>query len=186
VKQPVRTLNSSNIASITRAFEEDLATIGASIKGKTGLPLLVALKREALTKGPYTGVSLFEAANRIMSDLVILRGVAGLLKDSTFKFSEYTVEFGNEDNNGFDMRAKFGSQALVGEAFNVAPSFFQIKKSSALKKLTEKAPKGAARLVMYNADAVANNYAPRVKSGFVHVAVNIETGQLSVWRASAA
>jgi hypothetical protein len=54
MKQPVRKLNAQNISSITRAFEDDLATIGRSIEGKTGLPLLLALKREALTEGPYS------------------------------------------------------------------------------------------------------------------------------------
>lgn len=37
-------------------------------------------------------------------DLVILHGVAGLL-EGVFPFTEYTVEFGNEDRNGFDIRA---------------------------------------------------------------------------------
>lgn len=42
---------------------------------------------------------------------------------------------------------------LVGEAFNVAPSFFQGKKRSALKKLREQRDKATYRIIMLNSDA---------------------------------
>jgi len=135
MQQNERILIASNIDALTADFHASLTSKGESIRGKTGVPLFMALKREKLVGGPYPDVSIFEAANRIMSDLVILKGVAGLLRSNWFPFSSYTVEFGNENENGFDIRASSGSASLVGEAFNVAPSFFQTKKGSALKKL---------------------------------------------------
>jgi hypothetical protein len=80
VQQPERILTVSNIDAITSEFRAALALMGASISGKTGIPLLMALKREKLGHGPYPHVCLSEAAYRIMSDLVILAGVKVLLQ----------------------------------------------------------------------------------------------------------
>jgi hypothetical protein len=178
--QNERTLNESNIGAITEEFYASLAPIGESIKGKTGVPLFIALKREKLVGGPYPNVSLFEAANRIMSDLVILRGVAWLLQNSIFPFSSYTVEFGNEDENGFDIQASSGIVLLVGEAFNVAPSFFQTKKSSALKKLRRNGSNASYRILMFNEDAVLPTYSPKPEDGFYYVLVEVESGRVQV------
>lgn len=187
MQQIVRVLNSENIAAITSDFHASLASIGASIHGKTGVPLFTALKREKLTDGPYPGVTLFEAANRIMSDLVILGGISGLLKREAFPFTSYTVEFGNEDKNGFDIRASSGSETLIGEAFNVAPSFFQLKKASALKKLRRDVS-ATYRVLMFNEDATSPGYSARQERGLYHVRVGIDTGEVQIqpspsWRA---
>lgn len=61
MRQPVRKLTIDNIDSITEAFHHDLAVIGESIAGKTGISLMLALKRDRLGHGPYPDVSLFEA-----------------------------------------------------------------------------------------------------------------------------
>ena len=95
---------------------------------------MTSLKREKLDHGPYRDVTLFEAANRIMSDLVILKGIRWLLDEKVFPFDAYTVEFGNENRNGFDIRAEQGGKTLVGEAFNVAPSFYPVKRRHAAGK----------------------------------------------------
>jgi hypothetical protein len=72
-----------------------------------------------------------------LSDLVILYGVKWLLDNNTFPFESYTVEYGNENKNGFDICATGNGKTLIGEAFNVAQSFFQTKKSTMLKKLAK-------------------------------------------------
>ncbi|MES2040087.1 MAG: hypothetical protein V4495_19905 [Pseudomonadota bacterium] len=172
MKQIQRILTTSNIDAITADFLSDLASLGASIDGKRGVALFTTLKREKLVDGPYPNVSLFEAANRIMSDIVILQGVKELLLNTLFPFSSYTVEFGNENNNGFDIRASSGDYLLVGEAFNVAPSFFQGKKAAALKKIRIKGADATHKIIVYNSDAVADNYAPRVEDGLFHVVVD--------------
>lgn len=180
MQQPIRTLTLANISKIQSEFDSSLAMLGESIRGKTGISLLESLKREKVRVGPYPNVTLFEAANRIMSDLVILHGVAGLLKSKTFPFDEYIVEFGNEDNNGFDIRASSPTATLAGEAFNVAPSFFQGKKRTALKKLREKAGQATYKIIMFNADAPPANYMARHEPNIYHVAVQIPSGTIVV------
>jgi len=173
MQQTIRLLNASNIGTITADFHRELSIVGKSIIGLTGLPLLIAVKRARLGHGPYPHVTLFEAANRIMSDLVILHGVAVLLEKRTFPFTEYKVEFGNEDRNGFDIRANSDAGTLVGEAFNVAPSFFQGKKRTALKKLRVNAACETYRLIMFNEDAPPKNYLCRAEQGIQEIAVYI-------------
>lgn len=71
MQQKERTLNKSNVDIILKEFVKSIGGLGISNSGKTGISLFEALKREKLTTGPYPGVTLFEAANRIMTDLVI-------------------------------------------------------------------------------------------------------------------
>jgi hypothetical protein len=181
MKQEERSLTLKNIDRITRQRVGSIKSIGDSIKGKSGIRLLKALKRDAVKTGPYPNVTLFEAANRIMTDLVILRGVAWLLKKKKFPFNAYTVEFGNEDQNGFDIKASAGGKTLVGEAFNVAPSFFQIKKSAMLKKLKRNGRREDYRIIMVNDDAVAKDYTPRTERGFYYVIVDIDSGRARIF-----
>ncbi|WP_217426355.1 hypothetical protein [Pandoraea anhela] len=174
-------MTADNVNQITESFLETLASLGDSIHGLRGIPLLTALKREKLAHGPYPGVSLFEAANRIMSDLVILRGIAGLIRAGTFGIDSYLVEFGNEDHNGFDIRGKdHQGRTLVGEAFNVAPSFFGPKKQKAVSKLRSNGSAATYRLLLVNDDAVDTSYAPRAEPGFQYVFVNIESGAIRI------
>ncbi|WP_082629158.1 hypothetical protein [Pseudomonas sp. TTU2014-080ASC] len=180
MQQPIRTLNAANISAILEAFTESIAPVGSSIQGLTGVSLLTALKRKQVGLGPYPSVTLFEAANRIMSDLVILHGIAGLLKLQAFPFTEYTVEFGNEDKNGFDIRATSDSCSLAGEAFNVAPSFFHSKKASALKKLRSKAADSTHRIIMFNAGAPSPRYSARHEPGIYYVCVDINSGDIEI------
>ncbi|MED5618899.1 hypothetical protein [Ideonella sp. BN130291] len=180
MKQIERVLTQANVDEIANEFIESLAAIGESIHGMRGVALFTALKRDKLVGGPYPGVSLFEAANRIMSDLVILRGVAGLLKEEHFPFSSYTVEFGNENKNGFDIRATSRNTTLVGEAFNVAPSFFQVKKRSALRKLRAHGPESTYKVLMFNDDAASTTYLPKSEAGLHHILVGVHSGAVQV------
>ena len=180
MQQAERNLNISNIGRITEDFYKSMASIGETIQGKIGIPLFIALKREKLIMGPYPNVSIFEAANRIMSDLVILKGITWLLQKNVFPFSSYTVEFGNEDANAFDIQAKAGDVTLIGEAFNVAPSFFQTKKSSALRKLKKDASNSSYRMLMFNNDAVLPSYSPNLEDGFYYILVDVESGLVKI------
>jgi hypothetical protein len=177
MQQKDRWLSVDNVDHIASDFIATLDVLGDSIHGLRGVALLTALKRVRLEHGPYVGVTMFEAANRIMSDLVILRGVAVLLKERVYPFKNYLVEFGNEDVNGFDIRAENGEATLVGEAFNVAPSFFQIKKGQAVNKLVTKGGDATYRLVIANEDSVRDSYLPRATRDVKFLFVNVETGR---------
>ncbi|WGS45538.1 hypothetical protein LFL97_22675 [Burkholderia sp. JSH-S8] len=181
MQQQERILTAANVHRITEDFLETLVELGDSIHGLRGIPLLTALKREKLAQGPYPGVTLFEAANRIMSDLVILRGVAGLIRMGTFGIEKYLVEFGNEDRNGFDINGTDqDGRTLVGEAFNVAPSFFGPKRRSAISKLRSNGAAATYRLLLINDDAVDASYTPRLEPGLHYVFVNVESGAIRV------
>jgi hypothetical protein len=181
MQQQERVLTAGNVDQITDEFLKTLTDLGDSIHGLRGIPLLTALKREKLRHGPYPGVTLFEAANRIMSDLVILRGVAGLIRTGMFGIDRYLVEFGNEDRNGFDIKGTDQhGRTLVGEAFNVAPSFFGPKRQRAASKLRSNGVAATYRLLMVNHDAVAADYVPRAGTGLHYAFVNIESGVVKV------
>ncbi|MFC1971740.1 hypothetical protein ACFLV0_07480 [Chloroflexota bacterium] len=148
-------LTMGNIQEEIDRYTRSIKNIGTSIEGMEGLDLLKALKRNKINTGLYKNcVSLFEAANRIMADMVILYGVEWLLKTKTFPFDAYTVELGNEGGaNSFDIKASGNGKSLVGEAFNVVDSLFPGKKSSMLGKL-RKQKCANYRIIMVNDDAV--------------------------------
>jgi hypothetical protein len=168
-----RTISKANAGELITRYLKSVERVGNPFANLEGLPLIQALKREAVNAGPYPHVALFEAANRIMSDLVILYGVKWLLDDEVFPFRTYTVEYGNDDKNGFDIQATGDGKRLVGEAFNVAPCFFQTKKTSVLKKLRRDDVIADYKIIMFNHDAVERTYKPKPKNNEFFVLVKL-------------
>jgi len=175
-----RTLNRQNIDSVIQDYVYSIEGIGDMISGLKGVSLFHCLKRQQVGTGPYPHVTLFEAANRIMTDLVILKGVKWLLDTHTFPFDEYVVEYGNEDSNDHDITASKGDQKLYGEAFNVAPSFFQGKKAPMLKKLRSSKSVANYKVIVANSDAIDESYSPKVQKGEYYVFVNVESGEVKL------
>jgi hypothetical protein len=170
-----RLFNIENVQPFIDTYERSFADIGYSIEGLRGHALIEALKRNPLQHGPYPHVTLFEAANRIMSDLVILHGVKSLLASGAFPFDTYKVELGHENNNAFDIMATNGQEELIGEAFNVSPSFFATKKNSALKKLRRPSTPPDFTIVMFNCEAVSKTYSPKLRTNEFFVLVETRT-----------
>jgi hypothetical protein len=166
-----RTISKTNAGHLIATYLASVEEIGNSLGDHKVLHLLKVLKREALGAGPYPRVTMFEAANRILSDLVILYGVKWLLDNNIFPFESYTVEYGNENKNGFDICATGNEKTLAGEAFNVAQSFFQSKKAAMLKKLAKS--NADYKIIMFNHDAVKVSYRqkPSKNEHFVFVRV---------------
>lgn len=169
-----RVLRADNIDTALQSYLASVDSVGECIRGLDGLALLEALKRGKVRCGPYPEVALFEAANRIMTDLVVLYGVRWILKNRVFPFAEYLVEYGHENNNAHDVLAESHGRRLVGEVFNVAPSFFAIKKASALKKLrgTDSAH---YRVILCNEEAVLSSYFPKARDSEYLVLVKTGT-----------
>jgi hypothetical protein len=168
-------LRADNIEGQVQDYLELIADIAAPGELR-GLALFSALKRQAIGSGPYPGVTLFEAANRIMTDLVLLYGVRWLLQQSVFPFEAYTVEFGHGNRNAFDLMAEQNGARLIGEAFNVAPSFFQSKKTAMLNKLRRQSSDAAYTVLLFNSDAVHERYAPIKDCREYHVFVEVGIG----------
>lgn len=169
------TLTDANINPILSDYLSSIDRIGDTVNSLKGIPLFRTLKRKTIGIGPYPGVTLFEAANRIMTDLVILYGVKWLLENETFPFESYLVEFGNDDKNDHDILADNSHEKLIGEAFNVAPSFFQGKKASMLKKLRAGDESANHRLIIVNSDAVRDGYRPKLRKNEYMLFVDVES-----------
>ena len=171
-----RTLNESNIDEAIKMYLDSLNKIPLSISADSILNFLNRIKRDKVLSGPYPDVSLFESANRIMTDLTILFGVRELLGGAIpeLDFREYQVEFGNENKNPHDISAESGGRKLIGEAFNVSKSYFHTKKSSALKKLNNHEDKNQIILLLYNSDAKDVHVNPKLSETEFHFPVKTE------------
>jgi hypothetical protein len=99
-----------------------------TIQGSGYEAYLRYLKRERFNIGPYTDITVFEAANRIATDLALFAGVEMLFKkkmiplDSTVKLRLGTIQ---EKDKG-DFSVIQGRKESQGEVFDVAPSFFRV------------------------------------------------------------
>lgn len=171
-----RQLTASNIDQAIASYLNLLQTTPTNIEAKNVLGFLTKIKREKVQSGPYPNVTLFEAANRIMTDLTILYGVKSLFQNTIeeINFDSYTVEFGNENFNDHDILAENKKSKLIGEAFNVAESFFQTKKSSALKKLRQAKLDNEIILIIYNSDAIKKDYLPKKAENEFHLPVTLD------------
>jgi len=176
LKNIPRDLHKDNIEEAIQLYKVKLLEGPVKVESEeTPYAFLKAIKRDKLATGPYAGVSLFEAANRIMSDLVILYGVRLLLKKDFdgIKFDLLTVCLGNENHAPHDINAHTESYELLGEAFNVAESFFYLKKRSSMQKLMK--PDNHEKrfiVLLYNDDATS---APTKREGSVfHIPVTID------------
>ena len=170
-------LNINNIEKNISIYLNSIKEMESSISANNIIELLKFIKRDYIGKGPYKNVAFFEAANRIMTDLVILYGINDLLngKYTEINFPEYVVEYGNDDNNDFDIMAENNGIKLIGEAFNVSKTFFQEKKGKSLKKLRNYKYKNdkIIKILMYNNDAVNIGYNPRLDNNEYHIIVKI-------------
>jgi hypothetical protein len=151
-----RKLNKKNIDAAIETYKELLTDIPLKIEESNLLNLLTRLKRGKIGSGPWNNVSIFEAANRIMTDLVILLGIKRII-DGEFPhlkiFTEFEVELGNENKKDHDITSKAEGKVLIGEAFNVAPSFFNVKKSKTIKKLKESTLDADYLILLCNEDS---------------------------------
>lgn len=172
-------LSSANIDESIRSCLTKLDELEFPELHADKLWLIDIVKRRPLSCGPYPGVSLFEASNRISSDITASFGIHRLLSDplinrSRLPFTEYDLALGVE--GGEDVSARNGQQTLVGEVFNAAPTFFQAKKAAMLKKLRMNTS-ADFRLVIFNADAVSNphDYLEKSSSAMLYLPINIWT-----------
>jgi len=151
-----RKLNKENIDNAIETYKSLLNEIPLRIEGSNILELLTKLKRDKINFGPWKNVSIFEAANRIMTDLIILYGIKQIL-DGTLPhlnlYKEFDVELGNENKNLHDIVSYSNGKTLIGEAFNVAPSFFNVKKGKSIKKLVGSISPKDHLVILCNSDS---------------------------------
>ncbi len=176
IKKIPNHLNKTNIEKAIKDYLNLLENIPLKIQSENVLSFLTDLKRKKLDSGPYPNVTLFESANRIMSDLTILYGIKELLNGviSEINYDEYKVEFGHDNYNDNDIYASDGITKIIGEGFNVAKTFFPTKKANALKKMRAQISENDKLILIYNADAVLENYRPAKKRNEYHLKIKLD------------
>ncbi|AZA56973.1 hypothetical protein [Chryseobacterium shandongense] len=106
-------------------------------------------KREKLNFGPYENLTFFEMSNRIYSDLVLLEAAKILFIDHQIK--NVTLKMSNHSGRDLTVIDKDNLE-IVGEAFNTACSYFQVKMRSELKKFGD----GKVGIIAFNSCALDN------------------------------
>lgn len=102
--------------------------------------------------GPYQNITIFEAANRIASDLVIINGIIQLVQDNPLLENAcFTLRLGilHEKGKG-DFTIHFEDEDFEGEAFNVAPSFLNVKLRNTISKWNKDENVGKLKYILVN------------------------------------
>jgi len=116
--------------------------------------IISLLKRNQYSIGPYCSITIFEAANRIASDLTLMDGVCSILQRSNWRDSTVKLRLGTMQENGCgDFTVRKDKDRWEGEAFDVAPSFFNSKLYATLKKWKHK---NVLKFIVFNADVLKN------------------------------
>lgn len=151
LKSPKRNIDKKGLVTLTKEYYDFLTkNLFPSPASNDAITMIHYLKRkneEAMqTIGPYENITVFEAANRIASDLVIMRGVLQLFQDNKISQSSIiTVNLGTT-------HTKHEGDIIIngehGEAFNVAPTFFKAKLALTLNKWKNYKDENGNRLVL--------------------------------------
>ena len=148
-------ITKADVDSFTRKYHEDLRNIPLHFSESNLLDFLNKLKRKKMSCGRYPNVSLFEAANRIMSDLVILGGLKMLFNNQIPylpTLEQYNVDFGHSNTQKHDIIGRDENFYFAAEAFNVSESFYNGKKSYTVRKFRNAEPKPSHSVIFCNAD----------------------------------
>jgi hypothetical protein len=183
MSQIAQNLSADNIDQMIERHTDSIRALAVPIAQLTGLSLSSSLKRTPARIGPYPRLSLFEAAHRIMSDLVMLHGVKWLLKSRLFPFEAYRVERGRRGRGSFDVVATNDSGArLVGGALNVSRSFFQRRKRAMLDELAQERRDADFRVLMVNHDALGRDGIRALPTHQWLLAIDVQDGAATAIR----
>jgi len=107
-----------------------------NLRHKSIPEILNKLKRLKYNIGPYENITVFEASNRIATDLTLFKGIEKLFAMNEIpKDSKVLIQLGNMQMKGKgDFSVKGKILDLEGEVFDTAPSFFNNKLYKVLAK----------------------------------------------------
>lgn len=138
------------LEELTAEYYSSLESTTYQIPTDNPLQFMLRAKREKITFGPYQNLSFFEISNRIYSDLVLLSAAKNLFEEHSIK--SIILKMSNHSGNDLTVKDKNNNE-IVGEAFNTATTFFQVKMRSELKKFD----KGNAGFIAFNKTALVGN-----------------------------
>jgi len=121
-----------------KSYLKTLEENNYSIKNASNIyELINNIKRTPQKVGPYQNISVFEALNRIGSDLVLLSGATALFNNKLEGIKPEKIHLKMGTTHGFDFEVFLKNGKVVyGEAFNAAESFCKHKMRQAIHKLT--------------------------------------------------
>lgn len=122
--------------------------------------LLEKVKRSRYNIGPYENITLFEASNRVATDLTLFEGVKNLFKTNLVSSnSKILIQLGTmQIKEKGDFSVNNSGEDLEGEVFDTAHTFFRNKLYKTLKKW-----KGYNRLkfIVFNKDVLEEDKCKR-------------------------
>jgi hypothetical protein len=111
------------------------------------------------TIGPYKNITVFEAANRIASDLVIIYGLIQMIEnEKALRNCEVSLKLGTKHVEG---EGDFLINGKHGEAFNVANSYYPTKLAKTISNWDKKP--GKLHYILVNGDVVLPSDIERLK-----------------------
>jgi len=140
-------LSLTQLKAVSAKYKERLKETNLLFHGKETLNIMLWAKREVISFGPYQNLTFFEISNRIYSDLVLLEAAAIIFKRGNIK--SIKLNMGNKAGNDMTIIDDLGN-IQIGEAFNTAISFFQIKLRNDLKKFAN----GKSGYIAFNKTAL--------------------------------
>lgn len=122
-----------------------LLYLNCIVNNKFSLPASSAIieqiqlvKRQPKEIGPYKNLSVFEALNRIASDLVLLEGARLMFNGKIPEIIPNTIKLNMGNKSGFDFIVNTTrNKTVYGEAFNVAHSFAKVKMRQTIDKIVK-------------------------------------------------
>lgn len=165
-------LTADNVGHEIAAYLRLLATWSVPALPVQPIPLFLELKRKKVSAGPYPDVSIFELANRVMSDLVVLFAARHLLCERVLvkRVERLDVVLGTA--HGLDVSGEFEDGGrLVGECFNVSQSFLPAKLAKARRDLRRQPC--ITKVIAFNHDAVPQSEPYKRDDEFVYLLVNV-------------
>ena len=119
------------LEELKSAYHQYFESVILEIPTMDTLSHMLWAKRMKLNFGPYENLTFFEMSNRIYSDLVLLEAAKILFVEHQIK--SVILKMSNHSGRDLTVIDK-NSAEVIGEAFNTAPSYFQVKMRSELKK----------------------------------------------------
>jgi hypothetical protein len=126
---------------------------------ETIFDLIENVKRSPVEIGPYQKISVFEALNRIGSDLVLLDGTEKLFTEGLEKNIPSKVLLRMSTIKGYDFEVHFEDKRIIyGEAFNASLSFCNTKMRQAIDKFIQNGEEAGIVFVNEEVSDIINKY----------------------------
>lgn len=128
-------LSYSELQEANAVYTKAIENTDFKLPNKATLEFMLWAKRDKISFGPYQNLTFFEISNRIYSDLVLLKAAQVLFEEHHIK----SIQLKMSNHSGSDLIViDKDNKEIKGEAFNTAPSFFQIKMRKELEKFKNK------------------------------------------------